>query len=131
MSSLPQMQEQWHLADQPGPLEADVIVATIERRVSQGSMTTWLESSRGRTITFASNGSRAMVMLLQHSDGDPGEHAIDPAGVGSSGGFVLENGQVDDYPDQDTVPMGEALRILAHLVAEGVPPSDASWQVDR
>ncbi len=125
------MQEQWHLADQPGPLEADVIVATIERRVSQGSMTTWLESSRGRTITLVSNGFRAMLMLLEHSDGDPGEHAIDPAGVGSSGGFVLENGQVDDYPDQDTVPMGEALRILAHLVAEGVPPSDASWHVDR
>ena len=125
------MQEQWHLSDRPGPVEADSIAATVERRVSQGTMPTWLVSSRGRTITLVSNGSRAMVMFLEHSDGDPGEHAIDPTGVGSSGGFVLENGQVDDYPDRDTVPMGEALRILAHLVAEGLPPSDASWQVDR
>ena len=131
MSSLRQVQEQWHLSDQPGPVEADSIAETIERRVSQGTMTTWLESSRGRTISLVSNGSRAMVMLLEHSDGDPGEHAIHPAGVGSSGGFVPENGQVDDYPDRDTVPMGEALQILVHLVGEGVPPSDASWQVDR
>ena len=103
----------------------------IERRVSQGQLTTWLESSRGRKIALVSNGSRAMVMLLEHGDGDPGEHAVDPAGTGSSRGFELENGQVDEYPDADTVPMDEALRILAHLVAEGVPPSDASWQVDR
>ena len=78
-------------------------------------MTTWLESSRGRTIPLVSNGSRAMVFLLEHSDGDPGEHATDPTGVGSSGGFVLENGQVDEFPDRDTVPVREALRILAHL----------------
>ncbi|WP_020578287.1 hypothetical protein [Actinopolymorpha alba] len=84
-------------------------------------MTTWLESSRGGTIALVSNGSRAMVMLLEHDDGDPGEHAIDPGGVGSSGGFVLENGQVDEYPDRDTVPMGDALRILVYLVSEGVP----------
>lgn len=88
VSSIRQMQEQWHLADQPGAVDAESLTLTIEQRVSQGTMTTCLESSRGRT-------------------------------------------QVDDYPDHDTVPLGEALRIVAHLVAEGVPPSDASWQVDR
>lgn len=46
-------------------------------------------------------------------------------------GRAAEDGQVDEYDDRDTVPMGEALRIVAHLVAEGVPPVDASWQVDR
>jgi hypothetical protein len=125
------MQEQWRISDQPAPIEASNVVETIERRVARGTMTTWLESSSGRAIAFTSNGSRAMVMLLEHADGDPGEHAIDPGGVGSSGGFVLENGQVDEYPDSDTVPMAEALRILAHVVSEGVPPRDASWHVDR
>jgi hypothetical protein len=125
------MQEQWHLEGEREPVGASGIAETIESRISQGTMTTCLESSRGRTIHLVSNGSRAMVMLLEHSDGDPGEHAIDPAGVGTSGGFVLENGQVDEYADRDTVPMGEALRIVAHLVAEGAPPADASWQVDR
>lgn len=95
-------------------------------------MTTWLESSLGRRLALVSNGPRAMVLLLEHDDGDPGEHAIDSAGgVGSSGGFVLDNGQEDEYADRDTVPMREALRIVAHLVSDGVFPSDASWQVDR
>jgi hypothetical protein len=125
------VQEEWHLVDQPGPAEANTLAETIERRVSQGTMTTWLESSRGRMIALVSNGSRGMVMLLEHNDGDPGEHAIDPSGAGSSGGFVLENGQVDEYRNRDTVPMDEALRILAHLVSEGTPPADSSWQVDR
>ncbi|MBE1605597.1 hypothetical protein [Actinopolymorpha pittospori] len=125
------MQEQWQIGDEPGPIQASTVVELIERRVSQGTMMTWLESSLGRTIAFVSNGSRAMVMLLEHNDGDPGEHAIDPEGIGSSDGFVLENGQLDEYPDRDTVPMCEALRIVTHLVAEGVPPGDASWQVDR
>ncbi len=125
------MQEQWHFEGEPEPIDATAVAETVHDRVSRGTMTTLLESSRGRTIHLVSNGSRAMVMLLEHGDGDPGEHAIDPAGVGTSGGFVLENGQVDEYADRDTVPMGEALRIVAHLVAAGVPPDDASWQVDR
>ena len=94
-------------------------------------MTTWFQSSRGRRIAFVSNGSRAMVMLLEHDEGDPGEHAIDPQGSQSSGGFVLENGQVDVYSDHDTVPFREALRIVTHLVSEGAPPNEVAWQVDR
>ena len=125
------MQEQWHLEGEPEPIDATAVAETVHDRVSQGTMTTLLESSRGRTIHLVSNGSRAMVMLLEHSDGDPGEHAIDPAEVGTSGGFVLENGQVDEYADRDTVPLGEALRIVVHLVAAGVPPDDAAWHVDR
>ncbi|MFD1948229.1 hypothetical protein [Nocardioides aestuarii] len=125
------MEEQWHLPEDTRPVEAPKVAELIQRRVSEGTMTTWLESSRGRTIVLVSNGSRAMVMLLDHGNGDPGEHATDPTAAGSSDGFVLENGQVDEYPDHDTVPMREALRIVTHLVADGTPPSDASWHVDR
>jgi hypothetical protein len=94
-------------------------------------MTTWLESSLGRRIGFVTNGPRAMVLLLGDDQGDPGEHAIDPEGEGSSGGYVLDNGQVDEYSDRDTVPTSDALRIISHLVSEGVPPNDAPWVVDR
>ena len=133
VSTVGPVQERWRISDQPGGIvEAATLAETIERRVATGTMTTWLESSLGRRIALVSNGPRAMVLLLEHYDGDPGEHAIDSAGgAGSSGGFVLDNGQVDEYADRDTVPMGEALRIVAHLVSDGVPPSDASWQVDR
>jgi hypothetical protein len=127
------VQERWSISGgDGGAVTADTVAETVERRAASGPSTTWFESSRGRRIALVSNGPRAMVLLLEHDDGDPGEHAIDPdGGAGSSDGFVLENGQVDEYPDRDTVPTSEALRIVAHLVAHGVPPDDASWQVDR
>lgn len=72
-----------------------------------------------------------MVLRLDHDAGDPGEHAIDPGATGTSGGFILDNGQNDEYADSDTVELQEGLRILRHLIAEGTPPPDAAWQVDR
>ena len=124
------MQEAWRLSDEPRPVAADSVVEAIEGRVSAGTMTTWLESSRGRKVALVCNGARAMVMLMEH-DGDPGQHAVDPSGVGSSDGYLLENGQADEYFDRDTVPLAVALRIIAYLVSTGVPPKDVPWQVDR
>ncbi|MEV4231534.1 hypothetical protein AB0J81_31535 [Streptomyces bobili] len=72
------------------------------------------------------NTERATVMLLEE-DGDPGEHAVDPEAEGSSDGFVLSNGQDDEYPDQDTVPIGEAFRLVEHIVDTGSWPADAQW----
>lgn len=103
VSTVGLVQEQWRVSDQPGgTVEVATLAETIERRVAMGTMTTWLESSLGRRIALVSNGPRAMVLLIQHDDGDPGEHAVDPAGgAGSSGGFVLDNGQVDEYSDRE------------------------------
>ncbi|MFF2653326.1 hypothetical protein [Streptomyces sp. NPDC058045] len=69
--------------------------------------------------------------MLLEGEGDPGEHAVDREAEGVSEGFVLANGQQDEYPDRDTVPVGEALRIVAHVVGTGSWPSDASWASDR
>ncbi|WEO98109.1 hypothetical protein A6P39_031050 [Streptomyces sp. FXJ1.172] len=72
------------------------------------------------------NTERALVMLLD-GDGDPGGQAV-TAGAGAlSGGFALAHGQCDTYPDEDTAPFDEALRIVRHLIATGVPPADAGW----
>lgn len=70
-----------------------------------------------------------MVMLLE-DESDPGKHAVTPEVEGSSDGFVLSNGQDDEYPDEDTVPIGEALRIVEHIVGTGSWPADARWVVD-
>lgn len=91
---------------------------------------TWFVDDGGRSLAVVSNGERAMVMLLDH-EGDAGEHAVDPGADGWSDGFVLANGQHDEYPDTDTVPLAEALRIVEHVMASGGPPPDAAWQVDR
>ncbi|MET8860813.1 hypothetical protein [Streptomyces sp. NPDC004579] len=60
-----------------------------------------------------------------------GEHAIDPGSYGSSDGFLLSNGQYDEYRDEDTVPLEEAFRIVDHIVGKGSWPPDARWVVDR
>lgn len=71
-----------------------------------------------------------MVMLLE-GEGDPGEHAVAPGAEGSSDGFVLSNGQHDEYPDEATVPIGEAFRLVEHIVGTGSWPADAGRVVDR
>ncbi|WP_240676855.1 hypothetical protein [Streptomyces sp. B27] len=92
--------------------------------------TTWLTISSGRLLAFVTNAERAMVALLER-EGDPGEHAVDPGAAGSSDGFALSNGQGDEYPDEDTVPIREAFRLVQHIVGTGSWPADARWMVDR
>ncbi|MDQ0939505.1 hypothetical protein [Streptomyces sp. V1I1] len=50
---------------------------------------------------------------------------------GWSDGFRLSVGQDDEYPDEDTVPLVEGLRIVRHILAVATPPADAAWKVDR
>ncbi|MCL7430272.1 hypothetical protein [Streptomyces sp. YS415] len=76
------------------------------------------------------NTERVMVMLLEE-ESDPGEHAVDPGAQRSSDGFVLSNGQDDEYPDEDTVPIREAFRRVKHIVGTGFWPTDARWALDR
>lgn len=56
-----------------------------------------------------------MVMLLD-GEGDPGEHAVDPGAEGWSEGFVLGNGQHDEYPNEDTVRLTEGFRIVERIL---------------
>ena len=81
-------------------------------------------------MAFVSNGTRAMVVLMS-DEGDPGEHAVSPEAVGSSDGYVLENGQEDAYEDADTIPLPEALQVLGSIIDSGQPAPGTSWSVDR
>ena len=91
---------------------------------------TWFESDRGRLIAFGTNGSRVMLMLLDGPE-DAGEHATSPSAKGESTGYVLENGQVDTYPDSNTVPVEEALDNLASIIDHGVGLADTAWFSNR
>ncbi|MFB6871309.1 hypothetical protein [Streptomyces sp. NPDC056323] len=122
--------ESWSLAGDTAAVSADSVAQALRARIAGGKLESLLESSSGRTLFAVSNGERAMVMLLDHP-GDPGEHAADPGAKDWSDGFVLSNGQADEYPDADTVPLAEALRIVRHILATGRPPADAVWAVDR
>ncbi|MER5748154.1 hypothetical protein [Streptomyces sp. NPDC002225] len=124
------MVESWVLAGGAAVVCAEDVTELLRTRIAGGVLESVLESESGRTLFVVSNTGRAMVMLLDHA-GDPGEHATDPGAEGWSDGYVLANGQEDEYPDADTVPLAEGLRIVRHILATGRPPSDASWTVDR
>lgn len=101
--------------------------ADVERVLSRQPMTT-MSSSRGRALMFVSNGARAMVVLIDH-EGDAGQHLGDPTGAGVSGGYVLDNGQVDEYPDRDTVEFATALDVVRAVVSGS--PASVTWVSDR
>ncbi|MBB5805623.1 hypothetical protein F4560_005391 [Saccharothrix ecbatanensis] len=110
--------------------DVQVVLETLRAKIGEGQLETWLASSSGRKLAFVTNAERALVVLMDGED-DAGEHAVDPGAEGSSGGFVLSNGQYDEYPDVDTVPLEEAFRIVDHIVSRGTWPADARWAVDR
>ncbi|MFC8074390.1 hypothetical protein ACFUN8_02470 [Streptomyces sp. NPDC057307] len=124
--------ESWAFTDGSGgrPVTPHAAVDLLRRRIASGVLESWLAASDGRLLAVVSNTERAMVRLLD-GEGDPGGHATDPGAGTESDGFVLANGQSDTYPDEDTVPLGEALRIVRHVIATGGPPTDATWTIDR
>ncbi|MDX3798273.1 hypothetical protein [Streptomyces sp. AK04-3B] len=125
------MIESWVINDDsPVPVSSEVVPEALRSRIGSGQLETWLTSSSGRALAFVTNTERAMVMLLE-DEGDPGEHAVDPGAQGSSDGFVLSNGQGDEYLDEDTVPIHEAFRLVQQIVATGSWPTDAHWVVYR
>ncbi|MFE6335174.1 hypothetical protein ACFVOK_18435 [Streptomyces sp. NPDC057798] len=111
------MIESWVVNDDScGPVSSEMVLETLR--------------SRRRSLAFVTNTERAMVMLLEE-ESDPGEHAVDPGAQRSSDGFVLSDGQDDEYPDEDTVPIREAFRLVKHIVGTGFWPTDARWVLDR
>ncbi|MEU8340492.1 hypothetical protein AB0C74_02245 [Spirillospora sp. NPDC048832] len=123
------MTDSWRF-DDDAPLAPDAALDELRARIGRGTLESWLTSSSGRLLAVVTNTRRAMVMLLDGED-DPGEHAVDPGAGGWSDGFVLSNGQSDQYPDEDTVPLPEALRIVRHILTHGTPPEGAPWKSDR
>ncbi|NEB98096.1 hypothetical protein G3I37_26570 [Streptomyces anulatus] len=125
------MIETWVINDDsPVPVSSAGVVEELRSRIDRGQLETWLTGSSGRLLAFVTNAERAMVVLLE-GEGDPGEHAVDPGTAGWSDGFVLSNGQDDEYPDEDTVPVREAFRFVEHIVGTGSWPADARVVVDR
>ncbi|WP_327290483.1 hypothetical protein [Streptomyces sp. NBC_01198] len=120
----------WVIDDGSAVVSPEVVLETLKARIGGGELETWLTSSSGRRLAFVTNSRRVMLVLMD-GEGDPGEHASDPGAEGSSDGFLLSNGEYDEYPDEDTVPLAEAFRIVHHIVGKGSWPPDARWVVDR
>lgn len=87
-----------------------------------------LISDVGAVCAVVGNGVRAMVVVMD-GPGDAGCHAVKPGASGSSGGYLLSNGQEDEYPDSDTVPWSTAVAAVCALVAG--EPTPIEWQSHR
>ncbi|MFI8829248.1 hypothetical protein [Streptomyces sp. NPDC053431] len=125
------MIESWVISDDSRvPVSSETVLEALRSRIDSGQLEAWLTSSSGRSLALVTNTERAMVMLFEE-EGDPGEHAVDPGAQRSSDGFVLSNGQDDEYPDEDTVRIREAFRLVKHIVGTGSWPTDARRVVDR
>ncbi|MFI6351707.1 hypothetical protein ACIBJF_03365 [Streptomyces sp. NPDC050743] len=123
------MTETWTFDGDHTAVTADAAVAVLRLRIAEGRLETWLTGSAGRLLSVVSNTERTLVMLLDR-EGDPGAHAVSVGSDGVSGGFRSANGQCDTYPDEDTVPLDEAFRIVRHLIRTGLPPAGTAWVVD-
>lgn len=124
------MDERWVLRGS-GPIRSELVEDVLYGRIAAGELTAWLESSLGRTVGLVTNGTRAMLVLIEH-EGDAGFHAVDPGATDATeGGYLLDNGQVDTYADRDTVPVPEALRAVAVLVGTGERDLEISWRCNR
>ncbi|MFD7282326.1 hypothetical protein ACFV80_36210 [Streptomyces sp. NPDC059862] len=124
------MIESWVFKDGSAPTSSEALLDELRGRINGGQLETWLTTASGRALALITNTERAMVMLLDDED-DPGEHAVDLGAEGWSEGFLLANGQHDQYSNEDTVPLEEAFRIVGCILTTGSPPSDAGWAVDR
>lgn len=123
------MKEKWSMSETGDIFRAGVdAIAAAARARESGQREILFESDRGRTCFFVTNGERVMMVLL-NEPGDPGKHAVDSAARGSSSGYELSNGQIDEYADCDTVPWDAALQALRCLVDGELSP--VSWQIDR
>ncbi|MFI2199357.1 hypothetical protein ACH47Z_00960 [Streptomyces sp. NPDC020192] len=123
------MTETWAFAGDDIAVTPEEAVAGLRQRITEGSLETWFTSSAGHRLSLLPRTERALVMLLG-ADGDPGGHAVTAGARGLSGGFRLANGQCDTYPDEDTVPLDEALGIVGQLIGTGVPSAGAGWRED-
>ena len=105
-------------------------MARVSANADDGTLTTYFRRDLGRLLAFVSNGTRAMVVLMS-GEGETGEHGVSPGAVGSSDGYVLDNGQVDTDADADTIPLPDALKALGSIIDSGRPAPGTSWSVDR
>jgi hypothetical protein len=124
-----QMAETWQLGDEPVSLTSETAERALRAEFVAGNQMVTLTSSLGRILLVVTNGTRAMVVLMD-TVGDAGQHATDPDAPGVSGGFVLDNGQVDEYANADTVELEEALVAVRQLVA-GLGATTVIWHNDR
>jgi len=116
------MSERWRVQDEGAFINGDEAVLRVVEGLEAGTHETWFGSESGRVVC---------IVLLDH-DGDAGQHLSDPLGGDEPvAGFVLANGQVDQYAGRDTVALDSALDVLRALIDGREVRAEHRWTIDR
>lgn len=95
----------------------------------------WLDvSENGPALAMLVNGERAWLMYLRDREGDPGLSSRNPDFSGPSEAlmeFVLDNGQLDEYPIAWTLSTEQAIAACEYFVAtRGGRSPEIVWHDD-
>lgn len=92
----------------------------------------WVETEDGQMMCALINGDRGWLMYLRES-GDGGFSSRNPTYDGPPEAmmeFLLNNGQMDEYPLAWTLPIQEVQRALGYFKTERKPPPFITWHDD-
>ena len=86
----------------------------------------------GPSLMWVNVVTRTVVVYWDSGYDDAGSHAVDPdAGPGASDGYPLANGQVDEFPDRDTVPRDVAVEIVLYAFEHASRDPRVAWVDDN
>jgi hypothetical protein len=106
----------------------DEAVLLVAESVAAGQLMIWFDHPEDKSLSLVTNGRRAMVTVWGRRGYDEGVNAVDPdAGDGEQGGYVLDNGQDDSYPDASTVELEKAIEAVRYVIDQGVPDPRLHW----
>jgi hypothetical protein len=119
----------WRVPGSGRAVTGDEAARLVQESVKSGQLEVWFEHGKEKSLSLITNGRRAMVVLWGRLGYDEGVFAVDAAaGDAEHGGYVLQNGQHDSYPDNQTVPLDSAIEAVRYIVDHGDPDPRRRWQ---
>lgn len=119
----------WRVAGTERLVNGDEAARFVTDSIRTGVLDVRFERGDEQSLSVTTNGERAMLILWGRRGWDEGIRAVDPgAGEASHGGYVLQNGQQDTYPDVGTVPLDHAIAAVRHIVMTGEADPRLQWE---
>ena len=107
----------WHHDDPDRAISGNEAVSIVQASIEAGVTDVVFQHRAGGCLTMITNGERAMLVRWWRPGEDEGVAAFDTsAGSTRRSGYVLSNGQVDTYRDDETVPLDAATSAVRHIV---------------
>jgi hypothetical protein len=98
----------------------------------EANLQIWVTAPQGGTLSAFFVDAEAWLMYLRH-DGDSGFSSRNPSYTGApdaARSFILENGQVDEFPSSWFYPEAIVAAALREFAAHGRRPEGIAWHED-